>query len=197
MLAITPRQQQINMRWTEINIRKMFDRLIHQPELVDTSDEIVYEGPFTIVLKYIKTCKENESLCECVQRIVPQFRAYFPPYPDDMLMSFTLESPRHWLEVKQYLEQLTSILVCSCGRLGRNTFDDESEHGKCNNCYIYGFKRGEICSICHEDDGKPWVQTSCNHFFHDMCWSRTLPIHGTKKCPMCRTEQDRHSITKL
>lgn len=198
MLSITNRQIEISKRWTEVHIMKMFDKLYYRPETVDLSDEYVYECSYTIVLKFIKVCDPNHNLCECVQYITPQFMMYLPGYSDDIISCITLYKRGHNIKVLESIQEHNQILICPCGRLGRNSYLAEEDHGKCYNCYIYGFKRGEICSICHEDDGKPWIKTSCGHHFHELCWHRIIPQFGIKKCPLCRTEQqERDSIERL
>ncbi len=79
--------------------------------------------------------------------------------------------------------------VCKCGQLAKprlgflvpNPAPHCVEH-RCENCYLYWFKRtDDRCAVCLEDEGV-WVKLSCGHILHQHCWGR---IKGVQ-CPVCR-----------
>jgi len=194
MISLTQRQIEVACRWTEVHLKKMFLKLEQQPDRIDyLEDEVYEENSYTIALRWVKSCRESDRGCECVKYVYPQFMMYYPPYRyRDIMECFTVFHAHEIKFTRDCLEKHKTLTICPCGRLGKDDHDsdDAKSNGKCNNCYIYGFERGEECSICKEDDGKPWIKTSCGHFFHELCWSHVIPIHHIKKCPLCRTEQN-------
>jgi hypothetical protein len=83
--------------------------------------------------------------------------------------------------------------VCKCGQLAKprlgflipNATPNCIEH-RCENCYLYWFKRtDDRCAVCLEDEGV-WVKLSCGHILHQHCWTRTKGV----QCPVCRVVTD-------
>lgn len=195
-LVLEERDIEVALRWSEVCCFKMFAYLNeHDCYSIDSEKEYRYENKKILVsIHLVKGCVYPDG------RILryPRIRFYLSEYEDDYLMSFVL----HNEECVALLRSKFSVHIgpkslCVCGRMGRNHLLT-SESGKCNNCYIYGMIRGEECAICKEDDGKPWIKTSCEHYFHDMCWYRIhSDYYHDRRCPMCRSIQNDSTITKI
>lgn len=190
-ITLSARDIEVALRWTEVHAFKLFDYL-YEDALLNTTTEYVYEHDYISVLIYVMKKYDNDvdtRIRVCV---------YVPPYRHDKLFSTILLYPHQISSLRSlFLPHIGVKSICACGRLGKPHLL-ASEHATCDNCYIYGFHRGEECSICKEDDGKPWIKTSCGHYFHDMCWYGIIDDNDKmRKCPLCRSEQTRHTITKL
>ena len=206
VITLTERDIEVAIRWTEVHVKKLMDHLTTYDEhSVDHTREYLYNGKLTIEVYCDSRCVKNEELIKCPEADcpstvwVPCVMAYMMPYKDDIILRTEVANELHLSSIRTLFEQhIGDKRMCACGRLGKMDHQLESERGKCNNCYIYGFVRGEDCSICKEDDGKPWIKTSCGHCFHDMCWSGIPKTdQHTRKCPLCRSIQDHNSIIKL
>ncbi len=190
-IQFTDREIQIATRWTEVHALKLFSHLNENP-LLDPNTQYEFHSRVSVI---IHTMKENERDREGRIRII----VFLAPYQHDKFFSCILSNATHILSLHNTFKDALygPIQLCMCGRLGITRFFREEE-ATCDNCYIYGFVRGEECSICKDDDGKPWLKTSCDHHFHDMCWYRIRESEpGVRKCPLCRSEQYKDSITKL
>ena len=205
-ITIPERQLHIASRWTEVHVRKMMNYLYLTDRIHESfRNEFEYECEFfTVLIQVVPRCKYNEEWIPCVNERcesttwMPRVLMYMDPYIDDVF--FSLDMPNELsipLLYEKFNQQKGERNVCCCGRMSRYDHFIASDQGKCNNCYIYGMVRGEACSICFEDDGKPWIKTSCNHYFHDSCWSRVEQHHDIRKCPLCRSQQDRNTIEKI
>jgi hypothetical protein len=201
-----PRLITILSRWTEVKLKLLLEHKKEYQSYMDHTMFYTYENHLTVTLSFISCCANeqgefsrcNHTKCD-KEEFIPRCKVFVSGYKDDVLFSMYI-----WKE-----EQLPSLmqafacynnpsLFCVCGRLARHTHLVESERGKCNNCYVYGFVRGEECSICMLDDGKPWIKTSCGHHFHDLCWSKIeVSRYGIVKCPLCRSDQDEDTIERL
>jgi hypothetical protein len=80
------------------------------------------------------------------------------------------------------------FLVCTCDNRGIKRLGNQ-----CMDCFVYHYRRtdNDCCPICLEDEGR-WVQLSCSHILHTVCWQR-MPGN---KCPVCRTTIDVHAVRK-
>jgi hypothetical protein len=206
LLTIPDREIDIASRWTEIHVKK----LIRFMDITDKyhkcfMKEFVYENSyFTVLIQIVPRCIRNEEWIPCINEDcesttwMPRVLMYLDPYMEDVF--FTLDIPNELsipLIYEKFEEHRGEKQMCICGRIGRTDYFHDEDNGKCNNCYIYGMKRGVDCSICLADDGKPWIKTSCDHYFHDMCWKRIEDSNGVKKCPLCRSNQNRGTIIKI
>jgi len=190
-IQFTDREIEIAIRWCEVNASKLFSHLYENNLL---HPETTYEFNSRISIT-IHTMKKQDIDTDLRIRII----VFLSPYEHDKFFSLIINRSYEISSLRNlFLETLTGdILLCKCGRLGKfRSYHPESY--ECDNCYIYGFIRGEECSICKEDDGKPWIKTSCGHHFHDACWYKINQVEqGVRKCPLCRSEQCKYSITKL
>ena len=201
---LSEREVEVAIRWTEVQAKKLLAYVEEEPHSVDTEMEYTYEHTITVLVHLVKQCHYGNTWVNCVDqcrhhiRYVPNITVYLGHYTSDLFFSAQIESERELYTIREKFQMFKQpFMLCSCERLGRDHLL-ETAKGKCNNCYIYGFVRGEDCSICMMDDGKPWVQTSCNHQFHDLCWEKIQPnVNGTKKCPLCRTEQTYRTVKRL
>lgn len=191
MIELSQRTIEVAIRWSEIHCMKLFD-YIHEDHRLDELTCYVFEKDDLMV--DIHTMKENRFDTDYRVRVI----AYIAPYKHDKLFSVIFTN-RHQLHTLRghFTPHIGTKPTCHCGRLSQHHVL-ESENGKCNNCYIYGMIRGEECAICKEDDGKPWVKTSCGHYFHDSCWYHIEEnIDDIRKCPLCRSEQTKRTIEKI
>ena len=203
-LILPERVIEVGIRWTEVHARKLLDIIgTLNGHLLPIDLNYVYSHHVTIHIDFKPKCIYNDSLVPCKDASCPSTRWFVVitvtlHYDDDILFGLTIEKEEDLKKIRPVFEEWKKeIPVCICGRLGKKQII-ESENGKCNNCYTYGFIRGEICSICHMDDGKPWLKTECGHYFHDMCWFHITEINtGIRKCPLCRNIQPNHTLTKL
>jgi hypothetical protein len=205
-ITLSEREIEILIRWSEVHVKKLAHHISKNTRhSIDTTREYIYRGTITIMIYMEARCIQSETLSRCPYEsceslvYVPCIMAYILPYKDDILFQFELPNETYLPLLRMELEKhVGEKKMCVCGRLGKMDHVIESERGKCNNCYIYGMVRGDNCSICLSDDGKPWIKTSCGHYFHDMCWYgvREEAI-DVKKCPMCRSIQTYQTITKI
>jgi len=194
---LTAREIQITSRWTEVNVKKLIKHMDDNPHSIDYSLHYVYEDTISIVIEFVKQCRFDDQWVMCNDscrvniRYIPQVKCYLGLYENDSFFNITFEGEDELPKITRAFEIFkTPFMLCACERLGRDHLDP-AEKGKCNNCYIWGMVRGEDCSICMMDDGKPWIETSCKHYFHELCWGRIFKDrHGARKCPLCRTEQE-------
>lgn len=192
-IQFTDREIEVATRWTIVHSNKLLSHLRENPLL---NPETIYEYHSRIGI-LIHTMKERSRDTDLRIRII----VFLEPYQHDKFFSYIIKDT----EDTSYLHNLfdtklkCDIRFCVCGRLGKNQYiRKENVVYECDNCYIYGFVRGEECPICKEDDGKPWLKTSCEHHFHDMCWYRIHEVApGVRKCPLCRSEQYKDTLTKL
>ena len=196
------RELEVAIRWSEVHIKRLFDYQARNIAL-DAFQEVFFELKNTyffqvnfeyhcVNLQGVYTyCPHSTYDRSCVRGIwVPVLNVYMELYKDDLVLTIPFLND----SIKKIREGLTFLYEhppprCICGRLGK-THEIESENGKCNYCYIYGYVRGENCAICLADDGKPWVKTSCNHYFHKLCWTNLNRVIEEPKCPLCRSEQE-------
>ena len=175
-------------------VKKVFSASVSLYENILLNPETTYEFNSRIGI-IINTMKEKYIDTDVRIRII----VFLSPYERDKFFSLILDQSDQISSLRNlFREKLTGdILLCKCGRLGKfRSYHPESY--ECDNCYVYGFIRGEECSICKEDDGKPWIKTSCEHHFHDACWYKINQVEpGVRKCPLCRLEQCKDTITKL
>ena len=204
MKQLTSREIQVASRWTEVNVRKMINLMDQDPHSIDAELEYVFEDTITIVIQFMKQCLYHNDWVMCREpcrmniRYKPQVICYLGQYANDSFFTITVEDESELPKIIKAFEVFAEpFMLCACERLGRNHLIP-SEKGKCNNCYVYGFERGEDCSICMLDDGKPWIETSCHHLFHETCWRKVYhDRNGVRKCPLCRSEQEEDSIKRL
>ena len=184
-MELSLRNLEIMIRWSEVKVKRIKETIFErQTYEFDVKGDVVVQ---------IRISNEHTHH--------PELMVYLGrgEYPDDILLQLYMDDDLSLSVIRRmFTDKLQNIRVCPCGRLGRD-HELVSENGKCNNCYIYGFIRGADCAICMMDDGKPWMQTSCGHFFHDVCWNRIIyELNSTiRKCPMCRTRQSTDDITFL
>jgi len=195
------REQEIAIRWSEVHVKKLMEYQNRRFDM-ELYNDIHYtlENTYSIQIRFEFHCMNSDEMyafCPhsaydpgCIRgKYIPVLNVYMELYKDDLVLSIPFLEET----VKPIRESLTHLYTypppkCGCGRLGK-THELESENGKCNNCYIYGFVRGDNCAICMSDDGKPWVKTTCDHYFHQYCWSRMNRM-GETRCPMCRKNQE-------
>jgi len=204
-LHFSERDIEVAIRWSEVYAKECLaevSRSDGHPIRYDL--EYDFENQFTILIQLVPRCQHNGEWVRCNDMScmsttwMTRVLVYLEPYETDVFFSLTIPDESALKLLRPKFEALRGDhTMCICGRMGRQDHLLESERGKCNNCYIYGFVRGEICSICLLDDGKPWMKTACGHYFHDLCWSKVEHRDYIRKCPMCRTHNDRSSITKL
>lgn len=201
-------------RWSEIHIKKLLyrkkvDTMLHKNPFqcsMDTNRTYKYNDCVTVEIYYILCCKnDNEEWIECFQPFclknqwIVCCKVSISNYKDDVLFTmYITDESQVQLVHDEFDKYKDPSRFCMCGRLARHDHVHAIKNGTCNNCYIYGFVRGEECSICMLDDGKPWIKTSCNHYFHDLCWSNIeISRYGIIKCPLCRSDQDENTIERL
>lgn len=190
-INLSEREIEIALRWSEVHCQRLLSHLQEDNKLDELSNYLYEAQNIAVVIHTLK-----EDRLDNDKRI--KILVYFPPYKHDKFFSFILSTS---YQINMLRGSFVALIgrhgLCPCGRLGKNHIL-ASENGKCDNCYIYGFIRGEECAICKEDDGKPWLKTSCGHYFHDSCWygiqENEMQI---RKCPMCRSEQKNQTITRL
>lgn len=206
VITLSDRDIEVAIRWSEVHVKKMVQHIsTHTRHSIDKELEYIHSGPIQIMVYMEPRCLQYETLSKCPYescesvRFVPCLMAYIVPYKDDVLCKMDFPNEMYVPLIRTELEKHKGEKkMCMCGRMGKMDHLIESERGKCNNCYIYGMVRGDTCSICLLDDGKPWIKTNCGHFFHDMCWSGVHEEYmDTKKCPMCRSIQTRQTIQKI
>ena len=190
-IIYSERDVEVALRWCEVHSERLLGHLQEDGRLYELYDYL-YEAENIAV--HIHTLKENRLDPDRRIKIV----VYLPPYKHDKFFSLILSTTYQISILRGYFMPIIGTKgLCHCGRLGK-THLLESDNGKCDNCYIYGFKRGEECAICKEDDGKPWLKTSCGHYFHDSCWYGIEENEmQVRKCPLCRSEQKKHTLTQL
>jgi len=215
MTIVSARTVEVLMRWTEVHVKKLRSHkkeidMVHKDTkqlLLDSERYYVYvDNTITVDICYRLCCKNehNEWIncfhpsCESNEWIV-RCKVYVSDYKDDVLFSKYICDDNDLSLLLQSFEKCTrSTTFCVCGRLARHDHLQSEKQGTCTNCYTYGFVRGEECSICMVDDGKPWLKTSCNHYFHDICWSKIdVSMYGIVKCPLCRSNQDDDTLVRL
>lgn len=191
---IMERELEVAIRWTEVHVKKLLSYPHLHAELCENRFFELH-NTYYIQVTFEFHCMNRDGIMswcyhsECDRGMwVPVMNVYAELYRDDLILSipFVMDN------LKAIRDSLTFLYThpperCACGRLGK-THQLASENGKCNNCYIYGYVRGENCAICLADDGKPWVRTSCQHYFHEYCWFNMAKHHGTRRCPLCRSE---------
>ena len=206
VLKFSDRSLEIASRWSEVHVKRIMRRLEEDHgHPVDRDFEYLYEDDlFQVSIQLVPRCLYNEkwvrcNVKHCDQTVwMPRVLMISEAYPDDVF--FCLEVPNdlslpHIYEA--FEKQKVEKKLCACGRIPQENHLLTNEP-KCNHCYIYGFVSGESCSICMEDDGKPWIKTSCGHCFHNICWDKIIPTeHGSRKCPLCRSHQQRGTIVQL
>lgn len=205
ILYFSERDIEVAIRWTEVYARNMLDEVNRKDgHPIHYNLEYSYEKQFTILVQFAPRCLHQGNWVRCsdlsCQTTVWMTRVlvYLYPYEEDVFFSLNVPDYQSLALIRPLFENIKGEhTMCICGRMGKQNHLLDSEKGKCNNCYIYGFVRGEICSICLTDDGKPWLKTSCGHYFHDMCWNHIEDHNHLRKCPMCRSVQDRSTIIKL
>jgi hypothetical protein len=188
---LSAREVEVALRWSEVNCDKLMEHIREDPELNEKSNYLFESDQIAV---YIHTLKEHKHDVDRRIKLI----AYYPPYKHDKYFSVIIQHIYQLQTLRSHFEPLIGKKgLCPCGRLGRFHLL-EIENGKCNNCYIYGMVRGEECSICKEDDGKPWLKTSCGHHFHDTCWYKISENeYEERKCPLCRSVQTNKDIKKL
>jgi hypothetical protein len=209
-LTFSERDIERSIRWTEVHTKKLLSHMHkYSQDALDEYLEYEYEHDhFSISIQFARRCLRRDRWIRCTHhsdecntmKWVPRIMMYISSHQDDILFTLDIHNESELPEIRIKFEEQRAIehQLCACGRLGKTDHLVESEHGKCNTCYIYGFVRGDMCPICMEDDGKPWVKTSCGHYFHDMCWYNieyASPYSHTRKCPMCRCEQNSETIS--
>jgi Zinc finger, C3HC4 type (RING finger) len=189
-IIFSERDIEVALRWSEVHAKKLFNHLYEDIALAPEY-RYYYENKIAVKITTLKNDYRDEDTRVKVS-------CFLYPYESDSFFSIVLHHTSQIISLRElFIPHIGIKQICPCGRLGK-THLLESENGKCNNCYIYGFVRGEECSICKEDDGKPWLQTSCNHYFHDVCWYNiSIYRNYVRKCPLCRSEQSSDTITKL
>lgn len=94
----------------------------------------------------------------------------------------------------EYIDMLDELKIC---KKCKYDIQHENDLNYCKQCYLQSFfkcKYTHICSICLDPNNLDSCETSCGHFFHCQCLSKTVYYSYSNErymisCPMCRTKQ--------
>jgi len=191
---VSERDLEICIRWSEVHTNKIIKNFNY---FNSSNDEYFYEHENKYLYEYDLDIIKINIYNKYKNRLQPEIKVIINEYEDDIIVRFEVISLSDIREI--FKEYLSKIRLCSCKRLSRMDHQIEELKGKCNNCYIYGYVKGEMCSICMLDDHKPWLETKCKHQFHDLCWYKMKEhsLYESVKCPLCRTENYDDDIHKL
>ena len=204
-IHLSERTMEVVSRWSEVHVRKLSE-YFHDEKKHGTEEyrEYLYtDTHFTVSVQNVPRCMHKEELVRCpgghcdsvvwIPRVMMQLNSSFKD------LFFSLDVPNDLsipLIYQKFQEHQGKKTMCACGRIPKKNFFS-NEQPQCDECYIYGFVRGEDCSICMEDDGKPWVKTSCGHHFHESCWYNIPSEDQVRKCPLCRSKQNYGTVVRL
>ena len=160
----------------------------------------VHYGYFDLTFKFETEKKHHEDCCEDSDSDDYDHKDCYDNCKEVLIYYIYLHHKETQLECFKFTEnsdineallKIKSIedtyKLCPCDKLALKN------KNWCESCYIYRSNhpdKGEVCAICHEDEGR-YIRTTCKQSFHGHCFKKIEQEKQQgewfRKCPLCRT----------